>query len=169
MAISNFLIHIQHDSSYFFFLISTVVSQSVAVSSVAQSCLTLCNPMNCSTPGFPVHHQLPELTQIHVHRVSDAIQPSPSPPCLQSFPASGSFPMSQLFTSGGQSIGALASVLTKNIQDWLPLGLARLVSLQSKGFSRVFSSITVQKHQLFGTHPSLWSNSHIHTWPLEIP
>ena len=79
--------------------------------------------------------------------------------CLQSFPASGSCPMSQLFAPGNQSIGAvvsaLASVLTKNIQDWLPLGLARLVSLQSKGFSRVFSSITVQKHQFFSTQPSL--------------
>ena len=89
-------------------------------SSVAQSCPTLCNPMGCSMPGFPVHHQLPELAQTHVHRVSDAIQPShpksPSPP--PSFPASGSFPMSQLFPLGGQSIGASssASVLPMNIQ-----------------------------------------------------
>ena len=74
--------------------------------SVAQSCLTLCNPMDCSIPGFPVHHQIPELAQTHVHQVIDAIQPShplssPSLPCLQSFPASGSFPMSQFFASGG--------------------------------------------------------------------
>ena len=87
--------------------------------SVTQSCLTLCDPMDCSTPGFPVHHQLPKLTQTHVHRVGDAIQLSHSLSCLQSFPASGSFPMSQFFTSGGQSIGvsASASVLPMNIQD----------------------------------------------------
>ena len=90
---------------------------------------------------------------------------------LQSFPASGSFPMRQLFALGGQSIGvsALASVLPMNIQDWFPLGLTGLTSLQSKGLSRVFSNTTVQKHQFFGSHPSLWSNSHIHTWPLEKP
>ena len=84
---------------------------SVQFSSVAQSCLTLCNPMDCSTPGLPVHHQLPEFAQTHVRRVGDAIQPShplssPSPSHLQSFPASRSFHMSQLFASGGQSIGA---------------------------------------------------------------
>jgi len=84
---------------------------------------------------------------------------------LQSFPASGSFPMSQFFTSGGQSIGvsASASVLPMNIQDWFPLGLTGLISLQSKGLSRVFSNTTVQKHQFFSAQLSLWSNSHIHT------
>ena len=89
--------------------------------------------------------------------------------CLQSFPASGAFPMSQFFTSGGQSIGvsALASVLPMNIQDWSPLGMTRLFSLQSKGLSRVFSNTTVQKHQFFSAQLSLWSNSHIHTWLLE--
>ena len=93
------------------------------------SCVRLCNPVDRSTPGLPVHHQLPEFTQTHVHRVSDAIQPShllsfPSPPCLQSFPASGAFHMSQFFTSGGQSIRVSASplVLPMNIQDWFPLG-----------------------------------------------
>ena len=90
-------------------------------SSIAQSCLTLCNLMDCSTPGLPVHRQLLELTQTHVHRVGDAIQPShpviPSSSLLQSFPASGSLPLSQFFTSAGQSIGALASasVLPMNI------------------------------------------------------
>ena len=84
-------------------------------------CLTFCNPMDCSTPGFPVHHQLLELAQTHVHKVGDAIQPS-HPfviPCLQPFPASGSFPVSQFFASGGQSTGvsASASVLPVNIQD----------------------------------------------------
>ena len=89
--------------------------------------------------------------------------------CLQSFPASGSFPMSWLFTSGGQSIGASASVsvLPMNIQDWFPLGLTGLISLSSKGLSGVFSSTTVQKHQFFSVQLSLWSNSHIHTWLLE--
>ena len=96
---------------------------SVQFSSVTQSCPTLCHPMNLSTPGLPVHHQLPEFTQIHVHQVGDASQPSHplsshSPPAPKSLPASGSFPMSQLFTSGGQSIGvsASASVLPMNTQ-----------------------------------------------------
>ena len=85
---------------------------------------------------------------------------------LQSFPASGSFLMSQLFTSGGQSIRASASVLPMNIQDWFPLGFTGFISLLSKGLSRVFSSITVQKHQFFSAQPSLWFNSHIYTWLL---
>ena len=91
--------------------------------------------------------------------------------CLQSFPASGSFPMSQFFTSGGQRIGgsSLASVLPMNIQDWLPWGWTSWISLQSKGLSRVFSNTTVQKHQFFSAQLSLWSNSHIHTWLLEKP
>ena len=90
---------------------------------------------------------------------------------LQSFPASGSFPMSQLFTSGGQSIGVStsASVLPMNIQDWFPLGWTGWTSLKSKGLSRVFSNTTVQKHLLFSAQPSSQSNSHIHTWPLEKP
>ena len=84
---------------------------------------------------------------------------------LQSFPASGSFPVSQFFTSGGQSIGALASasVLSVNIQDWFPLGLTGLISLQSKGLWRVFSNTTVQNHQFFSSQLSLWSNSQVHT------
>ena len=89
--------------------------------------------------------------------------------CLQSFPASGSFLMSWLSASGGQSIGASASVLLMNLQDWFPLGLISLISLQSKGLSSVFSNTTAQKHRFFGTQPSLWSNSHIHTWLLEKP
>ena len=89
--------------------------------------------------------------------------------CLQSFPASGSFQMSQFFTSGGQSIGfsASASVLPMNIQDWFPLGLTGLISLQSKGLSRVFFNTAVQKYQFFSSQLPLWSNSHIHTWLLE--
>ena len=147
------------------------------LSSVAQSCLTLCDPMNRSTPGLPVHHQLPEFTQTHVHRVGDAIQPSHPLfvpfSCPQSFPASGSFPMNQLFASGIQNIGVSASAsvlpMNMNIQGWFPLGLTGLISLQSKGLSRVFSSTTIQKHQFFSTQPALWSSSHIHTWPLERP
>ena len=88
---------------------------------------------------------------------------------LQSFPASGSFQMSQFFASGGQSIGdsASTSVPPMNTQDWSPLGWTGWISLQSKGLSRVFSNTTVQKHQLFGAQLSLESKSHIHTWLLE--
>ena len=91
--------------------------------------------------------------------------------CLQSFPASRSFPMSQLFTWGGQSIrvSASTSVLPMNTQDWSPLGWTGWISLQSKGLSRVFSNTTVQKHQFLSTQLSLWSNSHIHTWLLGKP
>ena len=91
--------------------------------------------------------------------------------CLQSVPASGSFQMSQLFTSGSQSIGVSVStsVLPMNTQDWCPLGWTSWISLQSKGLSRVFSNTTVQKHQFFGAQLSLQSNSHIHTWLLEKP
>ena len=91
--------------------------------------------------------------------------------CLQSFPASGSFQMSHFFKSCGQSIGvsASASALPINIQDWLPLGLTGLISLESKGLWRVFSNLTVQKHQFFGAQLSSQSNSHIHTWLLEKP
>ena len=141
--------------------------------SVAQLCATLCNSMDCSTPGLPVLHHLLELAQTHVHWVRDAIQPSHPlssfSSCFQSFAASGYFPVSQ-FSSGGQSTraSALASVLPLNIQGWYPLGLTDLISLQFKGFSRVFSNTTVQKHQFFGAQP-FWSNSHIHTWLLGKP
>ena len=151
-------------------------AQNPHFSSVAQSCPILCNPMNCSMPGIPVHHQLLEFTQTscpssqwcHPTILSSVI---PFSSCPQSFPASGSFQKSQLFASGGQSIGvsALASVLPMNTQDWSPLGWTGWISLQSKGFSRVFSNTTVQKHQFFGAQLSSQSNSHIHTWPLEKP
>ena len=101
--------------------------------------------------------------------ISSSVSPFSS--CLQSFPASGCFPVSQFFTSGGQSIGisASASVIPVNIQDWFPLGLACLISLHSKGLSWVFSTTIVQKYQFFDAQLSLWSNSHIHTWLLEKP
>ena len=144
--------------------------------SVAKSHPTLCDSMNCSTPGSPVLHYLLGLAQTHVHWVSDAIHPTISSSvvpfsCLQSFPASESFPMSWLFASGGQSIGASASasVLPMNIQDWFPLGLTALISLLSKGLSSVFSNTTARKHQFSGVQPSLWSSSHIRTWLLEKP
>ena len=90
--------------------------------------------------------------------------------CPQSFPASGSFPVSQLFTSGGQGIGASALVFPMNIQCWFPLGLTGLIFLLFRGLSRVFfSSTTARKHQFFGVQSSLWSSSHIHTWLLEKP
>ena len=114
---------------------------------------TLCNPMNCNMPGFPVRHHLPEFAQTRVHWVSDALQPSHplwSPSPLVFSPSIRSFPMSPLFISGGQSIGASASppVLPMNIQGWFPLGLAGLITLQSKGLSRLFSSTIVWKHSL---------------------
>ena len=142
--------------------------------SVAQSCPSLCNPMNCIMPGFPILHHFLELAQTHTHQVDDAIKPSHplsshSPPAFNLAQHQGSFLMSQFFKSGGQSIGASASasVLPMNIQGWFPLGLISLSSLPSKGLSRVFFNTTVQKRQFFGTQPSLWSNSHIYTWLLE--
>ena len=145
---------------------STAAAAAAAAAKSLQSCPTLCNPMNCSTPGLPVHHQLPEFTQTHVHRVSDgcesAISSSVVPfSCPQSLPASESFPMSQLFASGGQSIGvsALTSFLPKNTQDWSPLEWTGWISLPSKGLSRVFSNTTVQKHQFFVAQLSSQSNS----------
>ena len=99
--------------------------------------------------------------------ISSSVVPFSS--CLQPFPASGSFPVSLFFTSGGQSIGASASasVLPMNIQGWFPLGCTGWISLLSKGLSRVFSNTTVWKHQFFSDQHFWWSNSHIHTWLLE--
>ena len=142
---------------------------SVQSSSVDNSCPTLCDLKNRSMPGLPVHYQLPEFTQTHVHRVGDAIQQShplssPSPPAPNPSQHQ-SFPMSQLFARGGQGTGvsALASFLPKNTQGPSPLEWTGWISLQSKGISRVFSNTTVQKHQFFGAQISSQSNSHIHT------
>ena len=99
--------------------------------------------------------------------ISSSVVPISS--CLQSFPASGFFPVSLFFASGGQSIGASVSVLPMSIQGWFPLGLTGLISLQSKRLSRVFSSTIIWKPQFFSTQPSLWSSSYIHTWLLEKP
>ena len=141
-------------------------------SSVAQSCPTLCYPMDCSMPVFPVHHQLPGLTQtLELVMPSNHLILGHPLLLLWSFPASGSFQMSQFFISGGQSIriSASTSVLPMNTQDLISFRMDWLDLLQSKGLLRVFSNTTVQKHQFFGTQLSLWSNSHIHTWPLEKP
>ena len=135
---------------------------------------TLCDPMDSSTPGLPVHHQLLEFTQTHVHLVGDAIQPSH--PLSSPSPA---FNLSQHLGLFNESVlhirwpkygvSALASVLPKNTQDWSPLEWTGWISFQSKGLSTVFSNTTVQKHQLFSAQLSLKSNTHIHTWPLGKP
>ena len=145
---------------------------SIAIVSL---CLTLCHSMDYSTQSplsssgswSTLNFML--LSWWHYLTVSSSTTPFSFRP--QSFPASGSFTINWLFMSGGQSIraSALASVLPMNIQGWFPLGLVHLISLQSKGISRVFSNSTVWKHQFFSAQPSLQSNPHIHTWLLEKP
>ena len=128
---------------------------SLQFSSVSQSCPTLCNPMHCRMPGFPVHHQLLELTQTHFHWVGDAIQPFH--PLSSPTPLAFNLSQHRVFSNESvlcirwPSIGASAStsVLPVNIQHWFPLGLIGLISLKSKGFARVFSNTTVQKYQFF--------------------
>ena len=137
--------------------------------SVTKLCPTFCDPMDCSTSCSPVLHYLPEFAQTHVYWVGPTISSSvvlfSSYP--QSFPASGSFLMSQLFASGGQSIGASASVLPVSIQVWFPLGLTGLISLLSTGLSGVLSNTTIWKRRFFSAQPSLWASSLICTWLLE--
>ena len=119
--------------------------------------------MDCASPAPGVYSNSCPLTCWCHLTISSSVSPFSS--CPQSFLASGSFPVNQLFTSGGQCIWASASssVLPVNIQGWFPLGLTSLIPLMSKGLSRVFSNTTTQKHQFFSAQPSLWSNSHIHT------
>ena len=123
----------------------------------------------CPSPIPGVHSNSCPSSQWCHPAISSSVIPFSS--CPQSLPASGSFPMSQLFAWGGQSIGvsASASFLPMSTQDWSPLGWTGWISLQSKGLSRVFSNTTVQKHQFFSAQLSSQSNSHIHTWPLEKP
>ena len=123
----------------------------------------------CPSPTPGVYSNSCPLSQWCHSTISFSVVPFSS--CPQLFPATGSFQMSQLFTSGSQSIGVsdAVSVLPMNIQDWSPLGWTGWITLQSKGLSRVFSNTTDQKHQFFGTQLSSQSNSHIHTWPLEKP
>ena len=139
------------------------------VQSVTKSCQTLCDPVDGSTPGFPVLHCLLEFGEMHVHWVGDAIQPScpsswPSPPAFHSSPASGSFLMSWLFTSGGQSSSICPSneysgLISFRI-DWFDL-------LSIQGTFKSLLQHHSPKHQFFGTQPSLWPNSHIHMWLVE--
>ena len=148
-------------------------------SSVQFSCSVVSNSLRphepqhakppCPSPTPRVHPKPCPLCRWCHPTISSSVVPFSS--CPQSFPASGSFQMSQLFTSSGQSIGVSAStsVLPMNTQDWSPLEWTGWISLQSKGLSRVFSNTTVQKHQFFGTQLSSQSNSHIHTWLLEKP
>ena len=129
----------------------------------------LCDPMDFSTPGLPVHHQLLELAQIHVNWVGDAIQLShpllsPSPPALSLSQYQGLFQESVLCTGWPKYWSFSFSIsVPMNIQGWFPLGLTGWIALQSKELSRVFSNTTVQKHQFFSSQLSLQSNSHIHT------
>ena len=140
-----------------------------------QPCLTLCDPMNCSTPGLLVHHQLPGIdpnscptSQWCLPAISSSVVPFSS--YSQSLPASVFSNESTLRMRWPKYwFSALASFLPKNTQDWSPLGWTDWISLQSKGLSRVFSNTTVQKHQFFGTQLSSQSISHIHTWPMEKP
>ena len=144
-------------------------------SSVAQSCPTLWPHESqharppCLPPTPRVHPDSGPSSQWCHPAISSSVVPFSS--CPQSLPAAGSFPMSQLFASGGQSSGvsALASFLPKKSQGWSPSQWAGWISLQSKGLSRVFSNTTVQKHQFFSAQPSSQSNSHIHTWPQKKP
>ena len=147
----------------------------VQFNSVTQWCPTLCDPMNHSMPGLPVHHQLQEFTQTHAHRVGDAIQPSHplsslSPPAPNPSQHQGLFQwVNSLHKVATVLEFQLQHVCPLNTQDWSPLGWTGWISLQSKGLSRVFSNSTVQKHQFFCAQLSSQSNSHIHTWPLEKP
>ena len=147
----------------------------VQFNSVTQWCPTLCDPMNHSMPGLPVHHQLQEFTQTHAHRVGDAIQPSHplsslSPPAPNPSQHQGLFQwVNSLHKVATVLEFQLQHVCPLNTQDWSPLGWTGWISLQSKGLSRVFSNSTVQKHQFFCAQLSSQSNSHIHIWPLEKP
>ena len=138
--------------------------------SVTKSCLTLCDPMDCSTTGFPVLHRLPEAYSnscpsspwCHPTIASSA---TPFSSCLQPFPAAGSFPVSQFFASGGLSIGASASasVLPMNIQNWFPLEVTGLICLQSRGLSRVFFNTQFKSISSLALS-LLYGPTHIHTW-----
>ena len=153
----------------------SMLFSSVQYSTLAQSCPTLCDPMNHSTPGLLVHHQLPEFTQLtsiesemppsHLILCHPLLLLPPIPPSIRIF--SNESTLCMRWPKYG--VSALASFLPKTSQGWSPSEWTDWISLQSKGLSRVFSNTTVQKHQFFSTQPSSQSNSHIHTWPLEKP
>ena len=160
------------------FLLVSMLPDKKYISSVQFSCSVMSDTLwphglqqarpPCPSPTPRVYSNSCPLTE-WCSTISSSVVPLSSR--LQSYPASGSFQMSQFFISGGQSTGvsASASVLLMNIQDWFPWGSTGWISLQSKGFSRVFSNTTVHKHQFFGIQLSLWSNSHIHIWLMEKP
>ena len=154
-------------TSHFTSLKSGVVVQSLSHVQLFATPWTVAHQASLST----ISQSLLKLMSIELVMPSISSSIVPLSSCHQSFPASGSFLMSLFFASGGQSIGASASasVLLMNSQNWFPLGKTGWISLQSKGLSGLFSNITVQKHQFFNSQPSLWSNSHIHTWLLENP
>ena len=161
------------------YMIHIQFSSVAQFSSVQFSCSVVSDSSRPNEPQHARHPCLSPTPRVHPNpcpltwwchpTISSSVVPFSS--CPQSFPASGSFQMSQLFASGGQSIGVSPStwVLPMNTQDWFPLGLTGWISLQFKGLSRIFSDTTVQKNQLFGIQLSLQSNSHNHTWPLEKP
>ena len=154
---------------------SVVYFSNSSFCSVAKSCPVLCDPINCrcqASLSFTISWSLLRFMSVESVMLSNHLilcRPSLLLPSV--FPFIRVFSMSLFFVSGDQNTGdsASASVLPMNIQDWFPLGLTGLICLQYKGLSRVFSSITVQKHQFFSAQPSFWSNSHIHTWLLEKP
>ena len=150
--------------SSYVFICSVQFSRSVVSDSLWPHGLQHARPP-CPSPTPGAYSNSCPLNQWCHPIISSSVIPFSS--YLQSFPASGSFQMSQFFTQGGPNIGASASVLPMNIQDWFPLGWTGWISLHSMGLSRVFSNTTVQKHQFFCTQLSLYSNSHIHTWLLE--
>ena len=152
-----------------------VLRLEVSCCSIAKSCLTLYDPMDYGTPSLPVSHYLLEFVQVHVHWIGDAIQPSHPLPPLLLLPSV--FPSIRVFSNElalhtrwpKYWASASASVLPTSIHNWFPLRLTGLISMLSKELSRVFASTSIRKHQFFSAPPSLWSNSHIHTWPLEKP
>ena len=156
------------ESSVFSFLSSVQFSCSVVFDSLQPHGLQHAR-IPCPSPTPRAYSNSCPSSRWSHPTISSSVIPFSS--CLQSFPESGSYPMSKFFASGGQSIAvsALASVLPMNIQDWFPLGWTGWIFLKSKWLSRVFSNTTVQKHQFFGTQLSLQSKSHIHTWLLEKP
>ena len=156
----------------YFCILQVILFNSPQFSSVVQSCPTLCNPMNHSTPGLPVHHQLPEFTQTHVHWVGDDIQPShplssPSPPAPNPSQHQGLFQWVNSLHEVAKVLEFQLQHLPMNIQDWSPFGWTGWISLQSKGLSRVFSTPqfkSINSSALSFLHsPTLT----IHTWPLE--
>ena len=146
-------------------------NKRICCCSVDKSWLTLCDLMNFTAPNFLVLHYFPEFAQTHVYWVSDATQTScpllPPSLTLSLFHHQGLLLWGSSSNQVAKNIGASASAM--NIQYWFPLGLTALISLLSKGFSIVFSSTTIRKHQFFGAQLPLWSNTHIHTWLLEKP